>query len=371
MDALILSCGTGGGHNAAGFAVKEELLRRGHRVTMMNPYDLCGDKLAAIIDKAYIKLAQHAPKAFGAIYVLGNLYRRLPWRSPVYFVNAGAVNTLAAFLQEHPVDVVIMPHIFPAEILTYMREHGMPVPKTIFIATDYTCIPFTEECCCDACIIPSSKLMGEFISRGIPAERIHPFGIPVRGCFGAPPAKEEAKRTLKLDASKKYILISGGSIGAGKVKKTLALLYEITQGTPYRLIVICGSNARLRQDLTAQYGKSVLLLGQTEHMPLYLRACDLYLTKPGGLSTTEAAVMEVPLVLLPPIPGCETRNLQFYTQNGMAVEAELSQEGLRRMLDLLDAPSACEEMLHNQRTVIPKDAAPKICRLAEEMTAGK
>lgn len=29
MDALILSCGTGGGHNAAGAAIKEELIKRG------------------------------------------------------------------------------------------------------------------------------------------------------------------------------------------------------------------------------------------------------------------------------------------------------------------------------------------------------
>ena len=40
MDALILSVGTGGGHNAAGYAVKEELLRRGHNVEMMNPTTL-------------------------------------------------------------------------------------------------------------------------------------------------------------------------------------------------------------------------------------------------------------------------------------------------------------------------------------------
>ena len=43
MDALILSCSTGGGHNAAGFAVKEELERRGHQVTMLDPYTLAGD----------------------------------------------------------------------------------------------------------------------------------------------------------------------------------------------------------------------------------------------------------------------------------------------------------------------------------------
>ena len=36
MDALILSCSTGGGHNAAGTAIKEELEVRGHHVTMMD-----------------------------------------------------------------------------------------------------------------------------------------------------------------------------------------------------------------------------------------------------------------------------------------------------------------------------------------------
>lgn len=40
MDALILTCGTGGGHNSAAKAVKEEMERRGHHVHLMNPYML-------------------------------------------------------------------------------------------------------------------------------------------------------------------------------------------------------------------------------------------------------------------------------------------------------------------------------------------
>lgn len=45
MEALILSCGTGGGHNAAGRAIEEELLRLGHKAVMLNPYNLAGEKL--------------------------------------------------------------------------------------------------------------------------------------------------------------------------------------------------------------------------------------------------------------------------------------------------------------------------------------
>lgn len=51
MEALILSCGTGGGHNAAGYAVKEELERRGHNVKMLDPYTLKGNHIDRLIVK--------------------------------------------------------------------------------------------------------------------------------------------------------------------------------------------------------------------------------------------------------------------------------------------------------------------------------
>ncbi len=364
MNILVLSCGTGGGHNSAAAAVKEEMLCRGHNVTMLNPLELCGQKVAGLVDNAYISLAQTVPGAFGAIYGLGNAYRRLPWRSPVYYANGHAAEALAAYLGENPVDAIVTSHLFPAEILTYLRLHGTPVPKTIFITTDYTCIPFMEECVCDAYVIPAKELTGDFISRGIPEDRIYPLGIPVRQSFRQNLTREQAKEALGLDPDKRYLLVSGGSIGAGKLEKALALLCDITKGTAFSPIVICGNNASVLGHLGKRYGSQVRLLGQTDRMAEYLSACDLYFTKPGGLSTTEAAVMEVPLALLPPIPGCETRNRRFYTSEGMAEAVEPNERDLQRVLDLLNTPTHWERMGENQRRVIPKDAAQRICDLA-------
>ena len=367
MNILVLSCGTGGGHNSAAAAVKEELLCRGHSVTMLNPLELCGEKVAGRVDNAYISLAQTVPGAFGAIYGLGNAYRRLPWRSPVYYANGHAAEALAAYLGENPVDAIVTSHLFPAEILTYLRLHGTPVPKTIFITTDYTCIPFMEECVCDAYVIPAKALIGDFTSRGIPEDRIYPLGIPVGKRFRETQTKAQAKAALGLDGEKRYLLVSGGSIGAGKLEKALALLCDITKGTDLSPIVICGNNTSVLGHLEKRYGSQVRLLGQTDRMAKYLRACDLYFTKPGGLSTTEAAVMEVPLALLPPIPGCETRNRRFYTEEGMAEAAEPNERDLKRVLNLLDSPAHWERMGENQRRVIPKDAAQRICDLAEQI----
>ena len=101
MDALILSCGTGGGHNSAGKAVLEELERRGHHVTMLNPYTLKSTKLSGNIDRTYISTVKRAPHIFGAVYKIGDLYRRLPFRSPVYFVNHAMNSILQEYLNNH------------------------------------------------------------------------------------------------------------------------------------------------------------------------------------------------------------------------------------------------------------------------------
>lgn len=76
MDALILSCSMGGGHDAAGHAVMEELKYRGHHAVMMNPYNLKSETLAERINNAYIDIAQKVPRAFGAIYKAGTALQK-------------------------------------------------------------------------------------------------------------------------------------------------------------------------------------------------------------------------------------------------------------------------------------------------------
>lgn len=368
MDALILSCGTGGGHNAAAQAMQEALELRGHRAMLMNPYALQSKELSNLIDGAYIGMAQKTPSLFGAVYAAGNLYRRLPFPSPVQHVNNRMIQIMGDFLKENRFDVILMPHVFPAEILTCMKLHGMDIPKTIFIATDYTCIPFTEECICDAFVTPAEALTEEFTSRGIPADKIYPWGIPVRQAFLKDLSRQEAREILGLAQDKQYILISGGSIGAGKVEKAVRLLQAIARGNDrLRLIAICGNNLSLYQQLSQEADPTLQLINHTDQMAVYLRACDLYLTKPGGLSTTEAAVSGVPLGLLPPIPGCENHNLRFFQENGMGRAVRATSSSLKEILALAQDAPALAQMASRQREVIPANAAERICELAESL----
>lgn len=372
MDALILSCSTGGGHNAAAKAVYEELIRKGHNADFLDPYTLSGNHMDARVADCYIKCVQKAPRVFGGVYRLGNLYRRLPGKSPVYAANAKAADRMDAYLKEHSYDVILITHLFAAEILTHLRKRGVPLPAVFFIATDYTCIPFTEETACDYYIIPSPLLRGEFVSRGIASERIVPFGIPVRQGFRRKRDREKTLLRLGLRPEKRYIMIAGGSMGAGEILKAADILRDyLREHEDTVLLVTCGSNRKLYDKAAKRYRNDaqILPLHKTEYMAEYLKVCDLYLSKPGGLSSTEAAVAGIPLIHISPIPGCETRNERFFAGQGMSIGVRhMKKELLPAVRRLADREEA-ERMLRAQRETIDPEAAEKIVAFAEEKAA--
>lgn len=373
MEALILSCSTGGGHNAAGIAIARELARRGWKTAMLDPYALLSGSVDQIVGGVYVGIAQKSPKLFGKIYAAGDLVRRVPWKSPVYLANRGMAVVLADYLERHPVDAIFMPHVFPAEIITGMRASGYRLPMTVFVATDYVCVPFTEETDCDCYITPSPALTADFLARGIPRHKIYPFGIPVRWEFADDTDKALAAERLGLSPDPDYLILSGGSMGAGEIETDVALLYcWLTSHPNYRLIVICGSNQPLYDRLNGVYGGSsrIHLLHSVDRMPDYLHLATVYMTKPGGLSSTEAAVTGVPLIHLSPIPGCEDRNLTFFAERGMSIPARHPEE-LIPALERLLTPGAAASMIHAQHRYIRRDSAARIGRFCENQIAKK
>ena len=368
MDVLLLSCGTGGGHDAAARAIAQELRRRGHGARMLNPYTLKSERLAGQIDRLYINAVQRTPALFGAIYRLGQLYRRLPVSSPVYHANRVMAPALGEYLARNRFDAVITTHIFPAMMLTALRRSGAETPVTIHVATDYVCIPFTEEGECDAYVIPTPDLTGAFADCGLPREKLYPLGIPVDAAFSRGVSREGGRALPGLKRGGKYVLVSGGSMGGGGMGRAVAALSgAASERGDTELLVICGSNARLCGELRRAGLPNVTPLGYTEEMAAYMRAADLFVTKPGGLSSTEAAVCGVPLVHTAAIPGCETYNAEYFSSHGLSRLCDATPEGLSAALTLLDDGAACEKMRVRQRAMINPYAATDICALAERL----
>ena len=113
-----------------------------------------------------------------------------------------------------------------------------------------------------------------------------------------------------------------GSMGCGPMEEIISYLCPYLT-TEQELSVVCGTNDDLRKKLqkrTEKYSQ-VHVLGTVNNVPQLMQASDLFLTKPGGLSTSEAMAAELPMVLIDAVAGCETHNLNFFLRNGMAVTA--------------------------------------------------
>ena len=372
MEVLILSCGMGGGHNSAGQAVAEELRRRGHEVMFLNAYDLKGKKTASVINNLYICIAQRVPRLFGVIYFLGDAYRRLPIHSPVYWANGKMAKYLEPLLRSHRFDAIVATHTFPAQTLTKMKREGKTLPPTFFIATDYTCTPFEEESDCDYTVIPSPELRDEFCRYGFDGSRILSFGIPVRAEFAAEESRAEARRKLGWEENQFVMLLSGGSIGAGKIAASIAALRPFLAEDETRwLIVICGNNRRLYERLRKQCAGcgQITVLERTEQMADFMHGCDVFISKPGGLSSTEAAAAGVPLIHISPIPGCETRNFRFFADHGMSIPVRSPRRELRKAVETLCSPAAADAMRQAQRDNLDRFSTARLCDLIEH-TAG-
>ena len=367
MKVLILSCNTGQGHNAAGKAVLEELERRGIPCEMRDMLAMKNQKNSARASRIYVDVTTKAPKIFGGIYQAGAFLSSASLRSPVYWANALCAKSLGEYIRENEFDCVVAPHLFPAEALTYLRRHEEISIRCCAVATDYASIPFWEETRMDAYFIPHEDLRQEFAGKGIPEEKLLATGIPVSARFQGKRDVQGAREALGCAGADHVFTVMSGSMGFGNLESTVRTLLE--KGTERtRIFVLTGHNRKLGDRLREIFGaeERVTAMEFTDHPEVYMDACDVLVTKPGGLTSTEAAVREVPLVHSSPIPGCETANVRFFQSRGMSVEAEDEKEAAELAWMLAGSPEKQTEMMLAQRTEIHKDAAARICNWIQQ-----
>lgn len=362
MKVLILSTGTGEGHNSAAKAVKEQFEKRNIPCEIADVLDFASDKASAYGRRIYIWSTVRAKKVFAGAYRAGRAISSSRLKSPIYFANALYAEKLCSYITEQGFDTIVMPHLFPAEALTWLRRRQKLDVATYFIATDYTCIPFTEETRLDYYFIPHEELETEFVKRGIPAEKLVATGIPVSERFLNLPGQTEARSLLGIPLDKKCILVMTGSMGYGRVESITGKLVERTDADTH-LYIMGGTNEELKQTLRKKYTgvERVHVLDFTTEAPMYMAAADVLFTKPGGLTSTEAVAAGVPLVHTRPIPGCEERNVAFFTAHGMSVSDPEEDRMIEKGLELLRDPEARARMSECREKYGKPHAADAAC----------
>lgn len=360
MKLLILSCGTGQGHNSAARAVEEACRRRQIDCVIADPLSFGHKKTAHMVAATYNGIIKNTPRAFGVIYKAGDLFSSTRLRSPVYFANTLYAKTMGEYIRDTGFTAVVSTHLFAMEALTRLRKTADLAIPSYGVLTDYTCIPFLAETELDGYFIPHQDLTEELENKGVPG-RLIATGIPVRQAFTRHVTKAEARQQLELPNDRPLALVMSGGVGCGHLAELCQALLAQTRA-PLTVCVLTGRNRKMKQELDARFGTDgcVRTVAFTDEVPLYMNAADVTITKPGGLSSTEAAVAHTPLVHLLAFEGCETKNTAFFAARGLSLQARDATQAAACALHLIQNPEEAAAMQERQRREIHPDAADRI-----------
>jgi len=366
MRILILTCNTGEGHNSAARALKEAFDSAGIYCEIADSLAFFSKKASTFISKWHINLYKKAPAIFGIGYKAAEFSDSRNYRSFFKDTICKGARKLIKKVEEGNFDTVVCTHPFSALTLTRaLKKYHLKLDKTYFVATDYTCSPGVSQSELDYYIIPHKSLISDFTDHGIPEEKLFPGGIPVSRKVHTSLSKDESKKELSLPENKKLVLLMCGSMGCGPIKVIARKLTKILKDDEY-LVVICGSNRKLYQALRyLDDPGSVRILGFTKNVPLYMNSAELLISKPGGLSTTEAAENNLPMLLIDAVAGCETHNMNFWVGNTMADTREDTTDLCNLVRHLLDNDDELSRLRNNLAKSFSGSSAERIYKFIE------
>ena len=323
MRILILSCNTGEGHNSCATALREYFQAQGTPCDVADALGFWSQGMSKFISRWHTRIYRYAPGLFRRGYAFVERHPALlRERSAIHrFLTSGA-GRLCAFLQDGAYDTVICVHVFAALMVEVLLRSHPGAWQTAFLATDYTCSPSGSAHALDWYFIPDDSLAEEFVRSGICRDKLAGTGIPVRRDFQTRGDKAAAKRALGLPEDAPHLLVMCGSMGCGPIQQ---IVDGLARWMPERsaVSVVCGTNERLHRALKHRFQGDgrIRIFGYVDQIPLMMDSADLYLTKPGGISVTEAAAKALPMVFVDAVAGCESYNMRYFMERGGAVTA--------------------------------------------------
>lgn len=265
-----------------------------------------------------------------------------PFRAWVHQFTAGNLRTLMA--RTRP-DVVICTHAFPCGVMAEYKRQFADAPPVVGVVTDFVVHSFWIHQNIDAYAVATDQMRSTLIGRGVPSERIVVSGIPVHASFGRPRADVTSlRKELGLPLDRNIVLLMGGGLGMGPIEMMMQALDRAS--APVCAVAIVGRSARLEQrvlDRADRVRYPVRVVRFVNNVQDYMHASDVLITKPGGLTSSEALAAEVPMVLFKPLPGQEERNTRYLVQRHAALRAKTVRD-LTRTVDRL----LCSEQERNQ-----------------------
>jgi 1,2-diacylglycerol 3-beta-galactosyltransferase len=365
---LILMSNTGGGHRASAEALKAAFAARYGDQYRIDIIDLLMDHLPRPLNRLprlYPFLSNRAAWAWKLIWTTGRHPRQV--RRAADLVARYSTPTVRRVFAMYAPDLIVSVHPLVHEIsFRALRRLGRCIPVATVVTDLASMHPLWFHPKVSLCFVAGKEAYREGLKAGLTEEQIQVSGLPIRPAFAEPqPPKAELRQKLGLHPSLPATLLIGGGDGVGPVAAIARAVATrlANKGQPLgQLVVICGRNRRLHDQLSAQrWPIPTIINGFVDNMPAWMAACDCVITKAGPGTIAEALACGLPIILSGYIPGQEEGNIPFVLDNNVGAYSEEPGE-IAAIVDGWFGPATAEriQLVKNARALSRPNAAFEI-----------
>lgn len=357
MRVLLLAVPIGAGHIKAATAIKEAIERLSPNTEVR--FENCFDWVLPIYGYAYKNIYEFAQK--NALWLLKIFYQgngvKKGSNTLLYLFHKITAFRFSRLLQEFHPDYLLCTHFSPAYYSAlYKKKFGYRIGVVI---TDYYIHPHWVNKEIDDYFIPNEDLTTQILNHGAEKSKIHPWGIPVNLALEGKIDKNIARQRFGLSPDRISVVVMGSKVFGGE-------WFEIVQEIvdfDYNLLVLCGENKEAMERIKSLKGKANLsVYGMVDRIQELIAACDILITKAGGITTTEATKSGPCLLFANSIPGLEDKNEEFFVEHGAALK--ITKENAKKVIaDLLTHPAKIVEIKKNLLRLGKNNSALNISKI--------
>lgn len=373
---LILSASSGNGHVRAAEALEKafRLQDAQAEIQQLDALTLVSPAMRAVYSRAYIRMVNKAPA------VLGWLYNHLdaPYKDERRRLLMNRINSLplAKAIVSFKPDLVVCTHFLPADIVSMLLAKRRIKARHAVVVTDFDAHGMWLTRNVDRYFVALPETKEHLIQLGVAASLITVSGIPIDPIFAevgensqaeaaqSPPSIETLKKLRVLDKTRPTLIVSAGGLGVGPVEELIEALVKAK--VQVNVIAMCGKNEELKERLEQTYAGEqclrLLTLGYVNNVQDYMKAADVIVGKPGGLTTAEALASGLAFVIVNPIPGQEERNSAHLLENGAAIRCNNMTTIGYKLKKLLEDPLRLAELKLKAHAMSRPNAAMKIAK---------
>lgn len=360
---LIFTASTGGGHNQAAKSLASKFQLYGYDVKVVDILKLTNKITEKFFADGYEILSCNLPIVYRGLYKYSDK-QTINIKLSKYIYRIFKRKIYRSTRETNP-DLIIGTHPFIVNIISRLKQRKRVFVPFISVVTDFKAHSTYFDKYVDAYITGSDYTNTGMIDKGIPEDRLYCYGIPIRQEF----LSNNCNTIERYDDF--TVLLMGGSMGVKSIEKVLRGLV-VKCKSKMKIIVVCGNNKSLMNKIESEYhripkDKEIIVYGFTNDIPNLMAKSDVLITKPGGLTVSEAIAKKLPIIIPYMLPGQEEDNAQFLSNSGIAMVINEIDEIDNVVDDLVNKPHILEEMKRKMEKIAENYSIDDIVKLGDEL----